>query len=127
MTMAPPQRILYIEDEPDIQAVATLALEHIGRFTVQACSSGEEAVVQAAGFLPDIILLDIMMPGMDGPATLQALRKHPHLQGVPAIFMTAKVGAGDCRGPDVLAVIPKPFDPMTLAQQIHDIWNAHHD
>ena len=119
------QRILYVEDDPDIQAVAKIALEMIGGFTVKICSSGEEAIREAAAFDPDMILLDVMMPGMDGPTTLGHLRRQATLVTVPVAFMTAKVqpqevahylSLGACE------VIPKPFNPMTLAQQVRDAW-----
>lgn len=119
------QRILYVEDDPDIQAVAKIALEMIGGFTVKICSSGEEAIREAAAFDPDMILLDVMMPGMDGPTTLGHLRRQATLATVPVAFMTAKVqpqevahylSLGACE------VIPKPFNPMTLAQQVRDAW-----
>ena len=119
------QKILYVEDDPDIQAVAKIALEVIGGFTLKICSSGEEAINEAADFAPNMILMDVMMPGMDGPTTLQKLREQTALVTVPAAFMTAKVQ------PDEVAhylslgakgVIAKPFDPMTLAQQVRDIW-----
>lgn len=119
------QRILYVEDDMDIQAVAKIALEMVGAFTVKICSSGEEAVKEAAIFGPDMILLDVMMPGMDGPTTLGQLRQQTALANVPVAFMTAKVqpqevahylSLGACE------VIPKPFDPMTLAQQVKEAW-----
>ena len=119
------QRILYVEDEPDIQAVAKLALEQVGRFTLEVCSSGQEALDKAEKFSPQLMLLDVMMPEMDGPTTLKKLREIAGLEDVPAIFMTARVqprelqeymdmGAAD--------VIAKPFDPMTLSNQIRAIW-----
>ena len=119
-------RILYVEDEPDIQAVAQIALESVGGFTVKTCSSGEEAVDNAVDFNPDLILLDVMMPGMDGPSTLAKLQNFPELENTPAVFMTAKVQPQEveqllsCGAIDVIA---KPFDPMTLADNIRDIWN----
>ena len=121
------QRILYVEDEPDIQAVARLALEMVGGFTVKICSSGEEAVREAEAFAPDMILLDVMMPGMDGPSTLKALRALPTLADVPVAFMTAKVQPAEVEQFKALGardVIPKPFDPMTLHSQIQAIWKA---
>lgn len=121
------QRILYVEDEPDIQAVAALALEMVGGFNVQICSSGEEALQKAEAYAPDLILLDVMMPSMDGPATLKALRELPALAGVPAVFMTAKVQPPEVahyKSLGALDVIAKPFDPMTLADQIRKIWEA---
>ncbi len=119
------QKILFVEDDPDIQMVAQLALEAVGGYTVQMCSSGKEALAVAEQFAPDLILLDVMMPGMDGPTTLMELRKKPSLSHTPVIFMTARVqrheieqylamGAAD--------VISKPFDPMTLSAQVADIW-----
>jgi len=121
------QRILYVEDEPDIQAVAKLALEMVGGFNVKICSSGEEAVREAEAFAPDMILLDVMMPGMDGPSTLKALRTLPALADIPVAFMTAKVQPAEValyRTLGARDVIAKPFDPMTLASQVRAIWEA---
>ena len=121
------QRIMYVEDEPDIQAVARIALEMLGGFTVKICSSGQAALDEAVGFAPDMILLDVMMPGMDGPSTLQALRQKPELATVPVAFMTAKVQPSEVAHYKSLGardVIPKPFDPMTLAQQVRAIWES---
>lgn len=121
------QRILYVEDEPDIQAVAKLALEMVGGFTVKVCSSGEEALREAEAFAPDMILLDVMMPGMDGPSTLKALRELPSLAELPVAFMTAKVQPAEVTHYKTLGardVIAKPFDPMTLASQVRAIWEA---
>lgn len=118
-------RILYVEDDPDIQAIAMMVLETISGFTVQACSSGKEALEKAVAFQPDLILLDVMMPGMDGPETLKGLRNFPELQSTPVVFMTAKVQPQEVQGYIALGavgVIAKPFDPMTLAQELRDIW-----
>ncbi|MDH3335307.1 MAG: response regulator [Rhodospirillaceae bacterium] len=120
-------KILYIEDDPDIQTVARMALEMVGGYTLEVCSSGDEAIAKGADFGPDLILLDVMMPGMDGPTTLANLREIPQLQKTTAVFMTAKVMPSDVqRYKDLGAadVIPKPFDPMTLAQQVREIWSA---
>ncbi|WP_017941875.1 MULTISPECIES: response regulator [unclassified Thioalkalivibrio] len=121
------QRILYVEDEPDIQAVAELALETVGGYTVKTCASGEEAVRDAEAFAPDLILLDVMMPGMDGPTTLEALRGIPALAGVPVAFMTAKVQPSEIAHYKSLGardVIAKPFDPMTLSDEVRRIWQG---
>jgi len=118
-------KILYIEDEPDIQAVAKIALEAVGGFTLKICSSGAEAIASAEAFGPDLILLDVMMPVMDGPATLLKLREIPSLKKVPAIFMTAKVQKEEVNrfiSIGAVDVIPKPFDPMTLSEKITTIW-----
>ena len=121
------KKILYIEDEKDIQAIATMALEMVGKFTVRTCSSGADALAAIAGFKPDLILLDVMMPGMDGPTTLARLREQPAGTGVPAIFMTAKVQPHEIehlKTLGALEVITKPFDPMTLSDSIRRIWEA---
>lgn len=118
-------RILYVEDEPDIQTVARLALETLGGFTVEICSSGNEALSRAPGFQPQLILLDVMMPVMDGPATLKMLRGMPQFASTPVIFMTAKVQPSEVAGYKEIGavdVIPKPFDPMTLSSQVQAIW-----
>ena len=122
-------RIIYVEDEPDIQAVARLALETVGGFSVRICSSGQEALDAVASFAPDLILLDVMMPGMDGPNTLKALRELPDTADVPVVFMTAKVQPGEVAYYTELGavgVIPKPFDPMALSDQIKAIWKQSH-
>ena len=120
------KRILYVEDEPDIQAVAKMALETLGGYEVAICSSGQEALDNAEAFGPDLLLLDVMMPGMDGVTTLHELRKLGPLAETPAIFMTAKVQPKEVEQlykEGALEVIPKPFDPMTLADHIKACWN----
>lgn len=121
----PLTRILYVEDEPDIRTVAQMALEAVGGFTVIACASGREALAAASVAAIDLVLLDVMMPGMDGPSTLQALRRLPATAETPVIFMTAKVQAAEIAqylALGALDVIHKPFDPMTLSEQISRIW-----
>lgn len=123
-------RILYVEDEPDIQMVARLALEALGGYTMETCSSGDEALQRAPGFQPQLFLLDVMMPGMDGPSTLKILRALPQFVNTPVIFMTAKVQPGEVAGYKelgVIDVIPKPFDPMVLASRVQEIWERYHD
>lgn len=119
------ERILYVEDDPDIQMVAKMALEKIGGFTLTICSSGPEALEKAAAFEPQLILLDSMMPGMDGPTTLQELRKLPEMSMIPVVFMTAKIQPQEIeyyKTLGALDVIKKPFDPMQLSAQITAIW-----
>lgn len=127
--MKPLARILMVEDEPDIQTVAKLALEAVGGFTVRTCSSGPEALDVAPSFRPDLVLLDVMMPGLDGPGTLDALRRTPDGAALPVLFMTAKVQPQEVahlKALGALGVIAKPFDPMTLASTIREIWAEHH-
>ncbi|MCG6970503.1 MAG: response regulator [Gammaproteobacteria bacterium] len=118
--------ILYVEDEDDIRAVAQIALDGEG-FELLPCASGQEALDRASDTAPDVILLDVMMPGMDGPTTLSQLRKIPHLANTPAIFMTAKVQPAEIaqlKSLGALDVIAKPFDPMGLADQLRAILDA---
>ncbi len=119
------QRILYVEDEPDIQAVAKLALEMVGGFQVMICGGGQEALEKVGDFAPDLILLDVMMPGMDGPTTLLRLRADAATAAIPVIFLTAKVQPTEVaqfQALGALDVIPKPFDPMNLANRVRQIW-----
>lgn len=119
-------RVLYVEDEPDIQMVSRLALETLGGFTVEICSSGSEALEKIAAFQPQLILLDVMMPGMDGPTTLGKLRELPQFAATPVIFMTAKVQPSEVTGYKQIGavdVIRKPFDPMKLADNVKQIWD----
>ena len=120
------QLVLYVEDDPDIQMVAQMALEVVGGLALRSCSSGPEAIQAAAECKPDLLLLDVMMPGMDGPSTLAALRGLPNTAATPVIFMTAKVQAAEVahyKALGALGVIAKPFDPMQLAQQVRALWN----
>lgn len=120
-----PNKILYVEDEPDIQTIARIALQDVGGFEVQICASGAEALDVAEAFAPDLLILDVMMPGMDGPTTLSELRRRPALAGTPALFMTAKVQPHELeqlRAQGAAEVITKPFDPMTLADTVRQIW-----
>lgn len=126
--MAALKRILVVDDEADIRTIAHLSLTAVGGFTVELCGSGPEALQKAGSFAPDLILLDVMMPGMDGPTTLKGLRKIPSLAPTPVVFMTAKVQPQEiaqllaCGALDVLA---KPFDPMALPDSLRRIWAAH--
>ena len=127
MSERPLQRILYVDDEPDIRKVAKIALELVGKLTLCLCGSGEEALAQAEGFKPDLILLDVMMPGMDGPATLAALRGIESLAATPVVFLTAKAQATEVqryRELGAVDVITKPFQPMQLPERLRAIWRA---
>ena len=118
-------RILYAEDQIDIQQVATLALETVGSFTLKTCNSGIEAIAAINDFQPQLLLFDVMMPDMDGPTALKKIREMPDYENTPAIFMTAKVQSNEVQAyldMGAIAVIAKPFDPMTLASQIQEIW-----
>ena len=119
------QRILYVEDEADIRRVVKMALESLGGLTVIACASGEEALAMAPGAVIDLILLDVMMPVLDGPNTLRCLREHASMANTPVIFMTAKVQPDEIeffKSLGALEVISKPFDALTLADTLRTIW-----
>ena len=124
--MASLQRILHVDDDADIQEVTRMTLEAIGGFTVATCASGQLALETVPDFMPDLILLDVMMPLMDGPTTLAKLRAEALTAHVPVIFMTAKVQSHETRqylDMGAIGVITKPFDPMALCGQIRAIWN----
>ena len=123
-----PRRILIIDDEDDIREVAALSLETIAGWEIVVAGSGAQGLTIAAECRPDAILLDVMMPGMDGPATFRELRRNPVTAGIPVLLLTAKVQSSDQRrfaDLGVQAVLFKPFDPLTLAKQIGDSlgWN----
>lgn len=114
-------RILYVDDEEDIREIAVMALELDPNFEVRDCGSGAEAIEVVAAWAPRLILLDLMMPGMDGAATLAALRARPETAGTPVAFVTARTQRSDTDRLSALGacgVIAKPFDPMTLADRV---------
>ena len=114
-------RILYVDDEGDIREVAAMSLELDPGLEVRTCSSGTEALPAAADWRPDLILLDVMMPGMDGPATFAKLREQPETAAIPVVFITARTQAQEVEGFKALGakgVIAKPFDPMSLAATV---------
>jgi DNA-binding response OmpR family regulator len=114
-------RVLYVDDEEDIAEVAAMALELDPDFQVRTCFSGGAAIAEAAVWQPDIILLDVMMPGMDGPTTLGKLRAQAETAQTPIIFITARTQAQEVAALEALGaagVIAKPFDPMTLASMV---------
>jgi CheY-like chemotaxis protein len=106
------------------------SLEIVGGFEIAACGSGSEALTRAADFAPQLLLLDVMMPEMDGPAVLAALRELPTTAATPAIFMTAKVQTAEVerlRSLGAIDVIAKPFDPMQLPDKIRASWQRNAD
>jgi two-component system, OmpR family, response regulator len=122
------RRILLVEDDPDIQEVTTLLLSDIGSFEVRAYGSAAEALETAEAFDPDLILLDVMMPGLDGQGAFAAFHQLPATAETPVIFMTGRVQPREImeyRQLGCLGVIPKPFDPDTLADTIQGMWDRH--
>ena len=114
-------RILYVDDEADIREVAQLSLELDPDLEVRSCASGAEGLELAAAWRPNLILLDVMMPGMDGPTTFARLREQPATTGIPVVFITARTQTHEVERFHALGargVLAKPFDPMTLADQV---------
>lgn len=116
-------RILYIDDEADIREIAQMALELDPEFAVRTCASGREGIAAARDWEPALILLDVMMPELDGTAVLRLLRGDPSTSKIPIVFITARTQAQEAahlRALGARGVIAKPFDPMTLAGQVRD-------
>ena len=115
------RKILIVDDEDDIREVAQLCLEIVGGWEVTAARSGREALTLVGAVQPDVILMDVMMPDLDGPATFRLLQTNPESRSIPVILLTAKVQPGDRRQFESLGVrgvIAKPFDPLTLADEV---------
>ena len=111
------RRVLLVDDEDDIRSIASIALERVGGWEVKAASGGAAGIAIAEEWRPDAILLDAMMPGMDGLATLKALRERPATETIPVVFLTASVQTSERQillDAGATGVLAKPFDPMTL-------------
>ena len=124
------RRILIIDDEDDIREVAALSLEATAGWHILAANSGVRGIELAVTEQPDAILMDVMMPDVDGPTTFRSMQQNPAIAHIPVLLLTAKVQGVDQRrfaGLGVAAVLFKPFDPLTLAEQISEVlgWNAH--
>ena len=119
--MSESQTVLIVDDEEDIRELARISLERVGGLHVIAASSGEQGLELAKSEQPDAILLDAMMPGMDGPATLERLKADPDTAAIPVVFLTGSVQDVERErfmGLGALGLLPKPFDPMKLADQV---------
>ncbi|EEB84577.1 response regulator [Roseobacter sp. GAI101] len=114
-------KLLHVDDDDDIREVTKIALEIFDDFELMQCASGEEALRAVGEFIPDVLLLDVMMPGLTGPQTLEKIRMMPGLAEVPVIFLTARTATDENKelwDLGALEVMNKPFDPMLLSQQI---------
>jgi CheY-like chemotaxis protein len=119
------RRVMCVEDDPDIRLILEFSLATVGGYEVCCCADGRSALAQAVRFRPDLVLLDVMMPGLSGPETLVALRELPSMQGVPVVFMTAKAMPDELEqllAHGATGLIVKPFDPMTLPTDILPYW-----
>jgi len=121
------ERILYVEDDEDIAEVARIVFEDLGGFSVCHCSSGFAALEQVSAFKPQLVLLDMMMPGMDGVETHRRMKNAGVLDDVPVVFMTARAQHHEQEAYvalGALGVIVKPFDPMSLCDELRALWCA---
>ncbi len=118
------RKVLVVDDDDVIRELATVALEVVGGWAVLTAGNGHQAQELAEREHPDVVLLDVMMPGRDGPETVAALSEDPRTHSIPVVFLTAKHGDVDdglAKAPNLAGVIAKPFDPMTLAEQIRTL------
>jgi CheY-like chemotaxis protein len=123
------KRVLYVDDDADIREIVQMSLSLDGELSVNVCDGGECALDAMRAECPDLVLLDVMMPVMDGPAILARMRADRDLERIPVIFMTAKASPSEVarfRGLTAIGVIAKPFDPMALGNQVKTLWKAHH-
>ena len=117
-------KVLIVDDEPDIRRIAKLGLARVGGMEVVEATNGTEALARAREDHPDAVLLDVMMPGLDGPSTLARLREDPATSAIPVVFLTAKAIATEVdrlKSLGAAGVLTKPFDPMTLARELRGV------
>jgi CheY-like chemotaxis protein len=118
-------RICYVEDDPDIQRIVRMSLERIGKMTVEVVTDSTRAVEAIIAFKPDLVMLDWMMPIMDGPAVLRKMRERAELKDMPVVFITAKASQrelDELRAMGAVGTISKPFSPKNLPDQLRAIW-----
>lgn len=119
------KKILHVDDDEDIRTIVQIALEVVGQFELRQCPDGPSAVTAVGQARPDLVLLDVMMPGMSGREVWEALKADPATADIPVIFVTAKAEddfSEQLRADGAMAVVTKPFDPMTLADDLLRIW-----
>ena len=124
------QRIMLADDEPDILEVARIALETVGGYEVAVCGSGEELLRRAPEFAPDLLIVDVLMPDLDGVEVLERVRLLPEGADTPVVFLTGLIQEDEVeslRNTGAVEIIFKPFDPMTLAERVAEIWKTVHD
>jgi two-component system, OmpR family, response regulator len=122
--------LLYVDDDADIREIVEMSLSLDGEFMVHLSDGGERALAKMRVERPELVLLDVMMPGMDGPTLLARMRADPDLRHIPVIFMTARASPQEVkrfRDLSAIGVIAKPFDPMTLGSQVRALWKSHHE
>jgi len=127
MTAKPLERVCYVEDDEDIQRIVRMSLERVGKMTVEIVGDPMLAIDAIIGFKPDLVMLDWMMPGMDGPTLFRKLREDPRTKDLPVVFITAKANPAELaelRSLGALGTISKPFAPKDLPDQLRALWNT---
>lgn len=120
-------RILYAEDEPDVQTIVEISVWSTSSFEIKTCKNGKLLLECVEEYNPDLILLDVMMPEMDGPTTYKNLQANENTKKIPVVFITAKAQSHEVelfKETGVIGVITKPFDPVTLCSEIQKIWDS---
>jgi CheY-like chemotaxis protein len=121
----PLNRIVYVEDDEDIQRIVRMSLERVGKMTVEVVGDPTLALETINRFKPDLVMLDWMMPKMDGPTLFRQMRLRPETKALPVVFITAKAAQRDLdelMGMGAVATISKPFSPKDLPEQLREIW-----
>lgn len=124
------KKILYAEDEPDVQTVVEMTIQAMSDYEIKICNNGKKLLDCVEDYNPNLILLDVMMPEMDGPTTFKNLQQNKNTKDIPVIFMTAKAQVHEVekfKEIGALGVITKPFDPMSLCNEILEIWNNNYE
>lgn len=127
MTTKPLERVCYVEDDEDIQRIVRMSLERVGKMTVEIVGDPMVAVDAIIRFKPDLVMLDWMMPGMDGPTLFRKLKEEPQTKDLPVVFITAKATTAEMeelRSLGALGAISKPFAPKDLPDQLRALWNT---
>jgi CheY-like chemotaxis protein len=127
MPAQPLQRICYVEDDEDIQRIVRMSLERVGKMTVEVVGDPTTAIERMIAFKPELVMLDWMMPGMDGPTLFRKMRERPETRDLPVVFITAKAAPRELeqlRALGAVGTISKPFSPKDLPEQLRAIWSA---
>ncbi|MGH8737506.1 MAG: response regulator [Burkholderiales bacterium] len=127
MTTNPLERVCYVEDDEDIQRIVRMALERVGKMKVEIVGDPMLAIDAIIAFKPDLVMLDWMMPGMDGPTLFKKLQENPETKNLPVVFMTAKATPTEMeelRSLGALGAISKPFSPKDLPEQLRALWST---
>ena len=125
MPARPLNRICYVEDDEDIQRIVRMSLERVGKMTVEVVSDPLVAIERMRAFKPELVMLDWMMPGMDGPTLYRRMREVPEVRDIPVVFITAKASEkelSELRALGAAGTISKPFSPKDLTEQLRSIW-----